>query len=310
MEHEISKEKSLAISLVRILATVAIVLCHYLQAYHDKWAWVLNVGVQVFLVLSGYLYGHKEVSHWGKWFFNRFVKLYVPLYIFSTIVLLLIKYCTTTPVGIMNFIKTGGVDGLGHLWFMKAITLCYIITPILQFLRRYSNIVFSFIVFVAIFEYCYLQESLFMFSWIFLYSIGYFFPTIHQYYQRIVQMLMAIIIVVLTIYISWPDIHNYDGVYNRAWHDMMGIFICLCVIPIFELFKMQKLPSLLKWIDNNSFYLYLSHYTFLLGPLSLITIIHNKCLAILLSFLCMIVCTIMLGRITRYFSLQLNKILK
>ena len=123
-------------------------------------------------------------------------------------------------------------------------------------------------------------------------------------------MLMAIIIVVLTIYISWPDIHNYDGVYNRAWHDMMGIFICLCVIPIFELFKMQKLPSLLKWIDNNSFYLYLSHYTFLLGPLSLITIIHNKCLAILLSFLCMIVCTIMLGRITRYFSLQLNKILK
>ena len=146
MEHEISKEKSLAISLVRILATVAIVLCHYLQAYHDKWAWVLNVGVQVFLVLSGYLYGHKEVSHWGKWFFNRFVKLYVPLYIFSTIVLLLIKYCTTTPVGIMNFIKTGGVDGLGHLWFMKAITLCYIITPILQFLRRYSNIVFSFIV--------------------------------------------------------------------------------------------------------------------------------------------------------------------
>lgn len=108
MEHEISKEKSSAISLVRILATASIVVCHYLQAYHDKWAWVLNVGVQVFLVLSGYLYGHKNVAHWGKWFFNRFVKLYVPLYIFSTIVLLLIKYYTTIPVGIINFIKTGG----------------------------------------------------------------------------------------------------------------------------------------------------------------------------------------------------------
>lgn len=149
-----------------------------------------------------------------------------------------------------------------------------------------------------------------MFSWIFLYSIGYFFPTIHKNFKRVVQMLMAIIVLVLTISISWPDIHNYDGVYNRVWHDMMGIFICLCVIPILEFFQIQKLPTFLKWIDNNSFYLYLSHYTFLLGPLSLITIIHNKYIAIISSFLCIMVCTIVLGEITRFCSSQLNRIFK
>lgn len=310
MEQQISKEKSTAISLVRIIATISIVLCHYLQAYHDKWAWVLNVGVQVFLVLSGYLYGHKEVTHWGKWFFNRFLKLYVPLYVFSTVVLLIIKYCTTTPVGFMNFIKTGGVDGLGHLWFMKAITVCYIITPIIQYLRRWANIVFTLIALVGVFEYCYFQEKLFMFSWIFLYSIGYFFPLISKFYQRIIQIILTIIVVALTINISWPDIHNYDGVYNRAWHDMVGIFICLCIIPVLELLKISTLPVLLKWIDRNSFYLYLSHYTFLLGPLSMIAIINNKAIAIVSTLFCIIVSAVILEQITTFCNLHLKKILK
>lgn len=84
MNIPISKVESNAISIVRVLAMLAIVLCHFLQAYDNKWAWVLNAGVQVFLVLSGYLYGHKEVGNWRKWFISRFVKLYVPLYIYHS----------------------------------------------------------------------------------------------------------------------------------------------------------------------------------------------------------------------------------
>ncbi len=62
----ISDEESKAISLVRIMAMFSIVLCHVFQAYNNSLAWRFNVGVQVFLVLSGYLYGHKEISGWCK----------------------------------------------------------------------------------------------------------------------------------------------------------------------------------------------------------------------------------------------------
>ena len=40
-----------------------IVACHYLQYYNNGLAWWLNVGVQVFFVISGYLYGIRDIDN-------------------------------------------------------------------------------------------------------------------------------------------------------------------------------------------------------------------------------------------------------
>ena len=42
------------ISVIRILAMLSIVVCHIFQAQNNQIAFWLNVGVQVFLFMSGY----------------------------------------------------------------------------------------------------------------------------------------------------------------------------------------------------------------------------------------------------------------
>ena len=50
-----------AISLTRFVATCFIIICHMMQYWDMELAWWFNVGVQIFLCMSGFLYGRKGV---------------------------------------------------------------------------------------------------------------------------------------------------------------------------------------------------------------------------------------------------------
>ena len=63
------QEKDYSISCARLIAMVFIVACHMMQmdgfssdikGAHIEWAFWFNVGVQMFLFISGYLYGKKD----------------------------------------------------------------------------------------------------------------------------------------------------------------------------------------------------------------------------------------------------------
>ena len=63
METTIStKDHFYNISLLRLIATLSILICHIFQFYNNFLAWWLNVGVVVFLIISGYLYGLREYT--------------------------------------------------------------------------------------------------------------------------------------------------------------------------------------------------------------------------------------------------------
>lgn len=87
MTTTLSKYDSAAISHLRVLAMASIVACHFLQSFGNHWAWVFNTGVQVFLLISGFLYGHKHVEKWGMWFVKRFMRIYLPFLVFFIAVL-------------------------------------------------------------------------------------------------------------------------------------------------------------------------------------------------------------------------------
>ena len=82
MQNVISLSESNAISLLRVIAMGAIVVCHLLQGYDNPYCYLFNIGVQVFLAISGYLYGCKTIHSWKSWFMTRFKKLYVPYLLF------------------------------------------------------------------------------------------------------------------------------------------------------------------------------------------------------------------------------------
>lgn len=55
-------KRLVAISAVRLIAMVMIIACHILQYYKLELAWWLNVGVQIFLIISGFLSGIKTIN--------------------------------------------------------------------------------------------------------------------------------------------------------------------------------------------------------------------------------------------------------
>lgn len=74
----LTRSQSTAISYLRVLALIMIVSCHFLQKLDNKWAWVLNIGVQIFFLISGYLYGFKQIDNWILWLIKRIRKVYIP----------------------------------------------------------------------------------------------------------------------------------------------------------------------------------------------------------------------------------------
>lgn len=91
----------------------SIVVCHILQTLDNNWAWVFNIGVQVFLVLSGYLYGHKVIDKWIPWFISRLKKLYIPYIIFVLFFLVLYAITGLQEVNVKStMVYVFGLQGL------------------------------------------------------------------------------------------------------------------------------------------------------------------------------------------------------
>lgn len=111
--QQIAASRSIAISYLRILALACIVSCHFLQALGNRWAWVLNIGVQIFFFISGYLYGHKYVENWVDWFVRRIKRVYLPFIMAAGFWLILI--------GIFSKVKLSAVSIVSYVtdtqWF-------------------------------------------------------------------------------------------------------------------------------------------------------------------------------------------------
>ena len=115
--YVITAKESIALSYIRVFAVILIVSCHYFQAYNNKWAYIFNLGVQLFFVLSGYLYGHKKITDWTEWFYRRFKKLYIPIFLFLTITFPL-YYCfhreSLSILGLLcNYLN---IEGIPFVW--------------------------------------------------------------------------------------------------------------------------------------------------------------------------------------------------
>ena len=82
---DISLYESIAIKHLRAFAILLIISCHLLQGLGSSLAFVFNVGVQIFLVISGFLYGRKTICT-RMWLRKRFVAVYIPYIIFLIIV--------------------------------------------------------------------------------------------------------------------------------------------------------------------------------------------------------------------------------
>ena len=174
--------KDPGITLLRAIAMLMIVLCHLcsfwgVPAFLSQF---FNVGVNIFLIISGWLYIEKDTSH-PHWIFDRWKKLCIPILLWVIIVDAISICFYKSSIGLRDFSLlffnmqglswihpifpslsgNGVVAGLEHLWFVSIIFCCYLL---IADKRIKSNSTVALIVFI-IFALCLslFQISLFCF---------------------------------------------------------------------------------------------------------------------------------------------------
>ncbi|MBQ6038516.1 MAG: acyltransferase [Bacteroidaceae bacterium] len=316
MINTISENKSIALSYIRICAVSLIVLCHFCQAYDNRWAYILNVGVQVFIALSGFIYGHKIIDNWMIWYKKRFLKLYIPVFIFLTLSLPLYYIFHRDVFNVLGFLCNycnlqgfpfvfGGIElipGTRHLWFLTAIALCYLSTPLIQELKEKGTLLFPILCILLLISYKFLPGTYaFIVSWVLLYSMGYMYACSSEKYSIIYLLAIAVTFITILMFVRWDNLLAYFDKYGRLFHDLLGCLILFGGFKFLCLYKNIRMNSFLSLIDKYSYHIYIIHYFFLIGPFSLAHITHNNYINILIAIVTIIAFTALLVYLSNSF---------
>lgn len=140
-------QRNVAIMCIRIVAMLFIFTDHAM-AYTDSPCkaviiQITNSANLIFLYISGFLYGGKNIRDAKDWIRKRISRLWIPyiIFIFVYFLITLIQgngLKSIKPFVIYAFVLQGffGTEGgPSTLWFMTLLILCYCLIPILQRLR-------------------------------------------------------------------------------------------------------------------------------------------------------------------------------
>ena len=153
------KEKDYSISLLRMLAVISIIFCHSFEysssIFVDK-GWILESignylanGVQVFLIISGFLYGAKSKKNLFsdsktriKFLIKNSLKILKDYWLYCILVIFPVYYLKESIIltkrEVLGILVTSNViDGVHHLWFIPYILFCYFSTPYLYDIKEY-----------------------------------------------------------------------------------------------------------------------------------------------------------------------------
>ena len=317
------KNKDIAFSAVRITATIMIFLCHICQYYGYFLSWWLNVGVQIFLTLSGYLYGKKRIEEKKKWLIKQFLKIYIPYILLVSIMIIVYFFLFTDLFDINKFIIHifclqgiyGSLPNLYHLWYITYILVCYMLTPIMQktFKKNYYLSIFLYV--LVVFLLCILSKKL-EFLWIINYIIGYAMGKSDLLYKltgKKIILMMIIVIIISWVKIAIQDfnLNSFEAIlcmiYGYFEHISLGLFLFLLIYYLEK--KLHFIEKLAKFlpifiIDNLSYEIYLIHQIFILGTFSILMMSKN----IILNYTLLIIVVFFYGVFIKLFGKKNYKI--
>ena len=315
--------KNTTISIIRLLAMMSIIACHFCQYYNSEWAWWLNVGVQVFFIISGYLYGSKSIDEPILWLKKRFIKILTPYYIFLT--LAIVGYLIVSPdllgVGnlLLSYLVVGTIKGISHLWFVSYILFCYIITPYLAAIRDYlSNksklYTFSCIaVIVCIYSIIeILIDGHFRPGMIGCYILGFYtavFVRLTGERSLLICFWVSLIPTIISNYV-YCHLHYIQGLDMKGLlvhitdysHAFLGYSITMLLML---LFTKNIRGRILEYSDKYSYEIYLVHQLFILSPLTLLSFCHSRAINITITFITILVAGVILNNISKAVLLRL-----
>lgn len=309
-----------SIILLRVFAMILILACHIVQEHSSEYikmtAQFLNVGVSIFILISGYLYGMKKISgNYGAWIFKRAKRILIPLYIFMAY-LLVVYLIKGSNIKIFNWIiyvlNLQGfqiyIHGAEHLWYLTIIMICYLITPILDMNKEKLNnkniiILMPVLIFIQVMITYFLDTQMgIYYIYILIYIISYIIGNEREVTISNKKLFLAFIIGLVSIITRLIGKFLLDDTitYNVI---IVGYTQGIIAFSIFYIFiflgNKIKAKNFIQYIDSISFEIYLCHYMYMVGPLRLMGLTSSFILNTIITLIASIITAIIVNRLSK-----------
>lgn len=200
---------------LRCFSMFLIVLCHLAQkssnVYIQMSSQFLNVGVSIFFIISGYLFGLRKIEiEYKKWYLKRIIRILPSFYLFL-IILFCIYLILKKDIRLTSWIIylfdlqafLGYVRGAEHLWFLSIIAICYFITPILDWIK--SNLkkttklfLFSLIILFQIIVTFFIEKQLGIYLFkVNIYILAYIFGSVKFECENLSEFIFSLVLCLL-----------------------------------------------------------------------------------------------------------------
>lgn len=320
-----------SISLIRLIATLFIITCHIMQYLTIELAWWFNVGVQIFLCMSGFLYGRRyKISDDLTFYKKNIIKIMVDYYVVIIPVILLFMIFIPEQLSIITTIKVllayGTLNGGGHLWYIPYCIFCYLITPFLsRYFENRKYVIERFVV-LSLFTIV-ITETFFNYfnsAWIFCYILGFFLGKILEDERtNLFRNISLFVVAVAVLSNSIQIVQDYvlrlelDGIaaslYGRFCnyaHVFLGVALFIVFKYIFFSVLKNGCPSSIKklclYSDKYSYDIYLVHQFIILGPFSLMNLTNNIVLNLVLIMAIIVVSSTFVSFVSRQIKCKIE----
>ena len=315
---------------IRFLGVILILLCHYTEqsasALLNMSVQLFNIGVPIFIILSGFLFG---VQEGGKnalsWYIRRTKRIYIPYELFviilAVITLLSGGNILTTDWLLLILGLQGSVVrvyGAEQTWFITALLFCYLLTPIVRLLvlkihesRKliiiYTAVVLIIPIFLSFVPPAFVYTLFIPFCWYALaYLIGSKFTEIKL---TKVGEICSFCLMIMAFGIRILMRMEFDGsyLYDRITVSYTQAIAAFCIFYIFAyIFKNRKANKFVLWISGISFEIYLYHYMFTIGPIRLFGISGNWIIDCIIITIVVVSISIIMNKCSALIMRKLN----
>ena len=329
------------ISFFRILSMMFIFGCHTIRIHSVSQ--FLHIGVQMFFIISGFLYGQKEIKNVWAWLCKRYLYLFIPIIIFVSFLGIYIDISNGNFDLYKIFIYIFGLEGVNflqgyidpitfnnilyngtyHLWFITVLMICYLLTALVNFVEtkiKFQKNIFI-LCFVIVFVFSLITPFISIyFSHIIVYFLGYIFSRyFYNYYTSVSgkQLLLNLFLFVFGVFIKLLGRHLFDEtiLYNDVISPLSFNIITIALLVVLRYIFIRYSKTLnkimeynvVKHLDKISYYFYIVHYAFLIGPLF---ILHDSSdIVLFISVLYALLLSILSAEILMFVSVRINKVI-
>lgn len=334
------KSKNYTVLLLRVIATLFILTCHIGTALAIGFiAQSFNVGVQIFLFISGFLYGRKLIEKPLIFIKNRVIRVTIPVIIY-VIACLIVALCVSSKFswwslplyvfnlqGYQHFIEFMPaiqlIEGTEHLWFITVLFICYGLTLLVKLIKVDFTQVKKWIL-ILIFSLCVIIAFVAAYfgvrlDYILVYFIGYFVSALaiktNWKSVLITFVLMCAFIALRLVVKKYCDEHGDIPVYTQVVMPLsyitMALFIYFgldwIVIHTQEkkFFSTIYQSKVLGFMDKLSYPIYVVHYIFISSSVSFFLLDIHVALKVTLF----LVASIAAGIVLYFICFGINKLI-